>query len=190
MKGDGLANFRRILMIGLAIVLAPMALCYVAMYLWFTVPENNIRQSLNLYPEATVVLVESARYGADMYHKKLYYWTQSPIEEVQRHYESVFQPFVASQDEDGGWLISAYHLDGSIPKADSDSTYLVHSSFCADFQDNRCVSVALVDANQPDLYKLQAANPTIFRRQVSPPELANLPAKGTLIIYSYWFAGV
>jgi hypothetical protein len=190
MKGNSLANFRRALTIALAIMLAPLALCYAALYFMFTVPENNIRQSLNIYPEATAVFEESARYGADMYHKKLYYWTQAPIEDVQRHYEGVFQPFIASQDDDGGWLISAYHLDGSIPKADANFYSLSHSSFCLDFQDNRCVSVALVDAKQPDLYKLRVANPTSFRRDVSPPELANIPFKGTVIIYSHWFAGV
>jgi hypothetical protein len=189
MKGNGLANFRRALIIILAILLTPVALCYGALYVWLVVPENNIRQSLNLYPEATAVLEESGLFSPDIDRKNLYYWTQSPMEAVQSHYESNFQPFIASQDDDRDWLISAYHLDGSIPKVDADSSYLAHSSFCSDYHDGRCVSIVLVDANQPDLYKLPVANPTMFRRDVSPPELANLPRNGTLIIYGYWSQG-
>lgn len=159
------------------------------MYFLYVVPENNVRQSLQLYPDATLVLEDSARYGADMYHKSLYYWTQAPIETVQQHYEQFFHSFIATGDKYGSWLMTAYHLDGLYPEPDTDSTFLGHGSFCPDFHDERCVTISLVDAHQPDLYRLAISSPSSFYRDTPPPEFANIPLRGTVIIYSYWKAG-
>jgi len=85
--------------------------------------------------------------------------------------------------------MTAYHLDGSYPVPDTSSAFLGHGSFCPDFHDEHCVSVALLDATQIDLYRLAVSSPSLFYRLTPPPELASLPLRGTLIIYSYWVAG-
>ncbi|MEO8610500.1 MAG: hypothetical protein ABI690_21565 [Chloroflexota bacterium] len=121
--------------------------------------------------------------------KKLYYWTQASIETVQQHYEKFFHPFLATGDEYGTWEMTAYHLDSGYPEPDTDSAFLGHGSFCPNFNDERCVSIALVDAHQPDLYRLGISSPSMFRRDTAPQELANLPPRGTLIIYTYWKSG-
>jgi len=128
-------------------------------------------------------------WGGDISQKSLYYWAQAPITDVQTYYEEIFQPFLTSSDQHGNWIITAYHLDGKRPKTDKNSGYILHTSFCSDKYDSGCVTLGLVDATQIDLYRLGVSSPSTFYRLTPPPELANVPLRGTLIIYSYWIAG-
>jgi hypothetical protein len=190
MKVNSLADFRRPLTIVLAIILAPIALCYTLIYFILIAPADSLRhsiqQSLNLYPSATFVLEDQGYFGADTAIKGLYYWTSAPINDVQKYYEAFLQPFLKSNDEYGNWLISAYYLDDIYLNVDTDSAFLGHGSFCSDFNDRGCITVALVDATQLDIYRLAVSSPSMFYRLTPPPEFANLPYQGTLIIYQYW----
>ncbi len=171
------------------IVLVPIALPLLFiefLLLRLEAAEARVHQSLNVYQRATF-LYEDAKYiGANTAEKGLYYWTESPTDEVEKYYEQYFPSFVASSDEYGKWLITASNVEGSPITPVESSAYLQLGAFCNSQRHYECVSVALVDASQPDLYRLAITSVGMFRHDTPPPGLTSIPANGTLIIYNYW----
>jgi hypothetical protein len=174
--------FLRLLEIVLLLVVISGILFWVA----FRLPQERITRSLAVYANAIPVLEDQGQFGANTSQQSIYYWTSAPINDVRRYYEGFLQPFLSSSDPYGNWLITAYNLDGSIPTANTNSVFLTHKSFCSHINNRECISVALADAGQPDLYHLAISSPSNFYRATVPTEFAALPLHGTLIVYSYW----
>ncbi len=176
---------RRPLTIILAIILAPFALCIAFFYFAVVSDDLYVRPSLRVYSGANFIFEDRARWGANKAIKSLYYWTPSAISDVQQYYEGFLQPFLETRDPYGKWLISAYKIDAPDPKPDTSSAFLAFESFCSVTKDNGCVSVSLVDTEQVDEYHLAVSTVSTSYRITAPPELADLPSPGTLIIYTY-----
>src|SRR5258705_2628255 len=84
---------------------------YVLLYVEYTLPDNQVRNSLHPYPSSQLLFEDQARYGADISQRSLYYWSADSLNDVQRYYSTIFPPFDSSSTK--RWLITAFNLDGS-----------------------------------------------------------------------------
>lgn len=152
--------------------------------------EWRAKENLKLIEDVQYLFEELGLYGASSSLRSIYYWVNKPIEEVKSYYQNFTSPFIMSEDEDGGtWQIAWIQQGDTVPPEPPPPglyLYTVHESFCNYRQHYDCITIALSDASQPDLYKLPVSSPTMFRRSDNPPEFASLPQYGTLIIYSYY----
>jgi hypothetical protein len=174
---------RPIILFSIIVVLAIISVLAV---LVIESPESKIKQNLNLYQNSRLIFEDSAAYGAGAAQKNLYYWSSDPLTNIQAHYEKVIGDFVTSEDQGKEWLINAFEVNGPRPTPDTSSDFLVHKSFCPNINNEYCVSVAIVAADQPDVYMLPIMSPSGFRRSTMPTSFKDLNPQGTFIIYSYW----
>jgi len=175
----------RLPLIVLSIVVLIPATIIVVLYATSTLRENNLRSALHSYPNSQMLFEDQARFGADIAQKSLYYWTADAIELVQEYYESTFPAFRVGNAEKQ-WLITGFNPDGSPTNIFSNSSFLAHSSFCDYRQPYDCITLALINTNEPNIYTLPVMSPSTFSILTPPPNYLSIPSEGTLIIYSYY----
>ena len=148
--------------------------------------EWSIRQQFSLIDGGSWVMEESARYGANVAQASVYYWIDKPLSEVRTYYQSLTTPFQKSGDDFGEWEIAlirrgntGFATLNALPRSIS------HGSLCHDRPTYDCLTVALVSADQSERHAVGAMSPSSFRRSSEPAALAELPRRGTIIIYSY-----
>jgi hypothetical protein len=176
------------ILLAFVIILAG-ALCIAPFALFFGIPlfnEWRARQSLRLIEGAHHLFDDLGLYGGSSSLRSTYYWSDKPVEEVRSYYQTFTTPFIMSEDEYGTWEIALIKREDTIHPEPPPGLYTIHGSFCNYRQRYNCISVAIADAGQPDLYRLPISSPTMFRRSDNPPEFDSLPQYGTLIIYSYY----
>lgn len=155
--------------------------------------EWRAKQNLRLIEDAQYLFEDLGLYGGSSSQRSIYYWVNKPIEEVKTYYEDFTSPFIVSEIKGRGtWQIALIQQgDNTIPPQPPPASYFnttlntTHESFCNYKQRYDCITIALVDASQPDLYRLAVSSPTMFTRSDNPPEFVSLQY-GTLIIYSYY----
>jgi hypothetical protein len=155
-------------------------LCAIPIYLLALplIQEYTHVQSMPLYAQSEKVFEDSAVIGGGSAKKSHYYWSSDPIDTLRQFYEVRSLTFISSQDDYGEWLIAG------IQQTISPTTKIVtHESFCDD-RDYSCRTVALIDAQQANFFRM-AVMALNFRRQSEPSEIANLPPTGTLIVFTY-----
>ena len=165
-----------------------------AIYAAFTVPfvivvapsminDARVQSSFHLYPSAVHIASDEATYGGGSAKKSSYFWSEAPLNEVQVYYEQFFARFIHVPDDYGEYLATLYSLDELERERNQPTT----SDLTCDYLERyTCISLALVDAGQANIYELPVSSPSSFRRDVIPSFLATLPKSGTLIIYSYF----
>lgn len=169
----------------LIIVLLIMSSClYVFFYALFKLPDDQVRSSLHPYPSSQLLFEDQARYGADIAQRSLYYWSADSLNDVQRYYSTIFPPFDSGSTK--RWLITAFNFDGTKTNTINKSSLLDHESFCNFRQPYECITLALIEANSKDLYRLPVVSPSNFLYLTPPPNFMLIPQKGTLMVYSYY----
>jgi hypothetical protein len=159
----------------------------------FSIPLGRsplFESSLPVYRNSTFLDIESGKYGScngnylDVAH---YYWTSDPVATVRSSYEQSIPRFIESHDVNGygNWLITSYNTDGTQPKRRYWPTNLGHGGMCDCHDTYRCISVALLDASQPEWYQLAVTSVTSFRLSEYPVGNNPVPHDGTIIILSY-----
>jgi hypothetical protein len=146
------------------------------------IQEAYLRLSFKMLDNAVLIYEDSAGKQANIAQKSLYYWTETDVLSVKANYEAIYPAFRKSGDEDGEWYISASGADIFQDTA----PFLYHGAFCSRATAYRCVSITLVDAAQPDYYRMAVSSPSDFRRLVEPEPLKSVPRTGTFIILSYY----
>jgi hypothetical protein len=147
--------------------------------------EWRLERSIPVIDGADHLFRERAHYGADTAQKSLYYWSDQPIDVVAAVYAERASPFVSGEDSDGAWSIARLNYRTgewtAIPQRAGH-----HAAWC-DYRDQfNCVTVALVRANQPNLYRLGVMTPSSFARAEIPSAMQSVPDYGTVIIFSYY----
>jgi hypothetical protein len=173
----------------LFIVAIPITMCLgllIAYDLAFSAPERNMKQALHVYANATPIWEAEADYGASSHAKQLYYWTEDPLQDVQRYYESYLGPFLPKTLDSGAWLDSVFYLDLSRMPPKVTLHVIDDGAYCKYYEYYECVVVALVKADQDALYEVPFLYPGQFKIEPMPAPLAAIPKRGTLIIYRYY----
>jgi hypothetical protein len=159
-----------------------------ATLLYWTIvrPEENVKNSLRVYPNAAFIVEDQGRQGGDISLKSVYYQSSSPMQDVQTYYENIFPKFL-SGNADKEWLITAFDKNNRLPQNNNPkSIFLSHHSFCERQQPYGCVSIVLINIEQQDISQLPVISPQMVAGQPILPALKNISKKGTLIIYSYF----
>lgn len=171
----------------LSTIFVVLSVAIIVLIVTLNVPESKIRQNLNLFPNSQLIFEDSAAYGGGTRQKSVYFWTDAPLSTVQAHYEHLLGTFISSEDQGRSWMMNAFHVNNSPLNITTSSVFLTHESFCPNSRDYGCVSVALINPDQSELYTVPILSPSGFRRTSIPVSLQSLMSKGgTLIIYGYW----
>ncbi|SRR5258708_5183174 len=173
---------RRFLLIGTVIV----AICIGTLIIYHLVTrDQQVEQTFHIYSNAKLIWQDQAVYGADVAQKNLYYWTEDQIQDVQNYYEGLFPKFLSGNAQNQ-WFITGFNLDNSPLTPNTNSSFLTHPSFCSYTKPNQCVTLALIRGDQDGVYSLPVISPKSFQYSVAPPQIASLPKRGTIIVYSYY----
>jgi hypothetical protein len=138
--------------------------------------EWKTKQKFHVMSGADYLFEDQGDMGGSSTEKTVYYWIDEEPDNVERYYQRYTTPFVTNSDDYGTWRMALIR--------DENSAKTTHYCNYRDYYD--CITIALVDASQPDFYQSRAAAAGMFRRSENPPEFASLPPRGTLIVYSYF----
>lgn len=179
-------KLRRLLLTFSAVALLFLAL-FSFPFLLLQFREWSISQQFRLIDGGSWVMEESARYGANVAQTSIYYWVDKPLSEVRTYYQSPTTPFQKGEDDVGEWEIALLHRASSnLATYDGLPSAVSHGSLCNDLSTYDCVSIALVSADQVARHEIGVMSPSSFRRSSEPSALAEMPRRGTIIIYSYY----
>jgi hypothetical protein len=148
------------------------------------VQEQLLLRSLPKYSASAKVMQDVAVYGANSALKSVLYWSPDSIETIRQFYENESFVFEESIDDYGSWLIAG--VDDATRDGDFQTLYITHESFCNYKEHYHCATLALVDAAAEEFYRLPIISPSQFRLDAEPPELAQLPDYGVIIVLSYY----
>lgn len=181
-----MTKLRKLLSIFTIAVVLFLALCS----LLLVVPKFrdwSIRQQFALIDGAALVFEDSARWGANVTQTSIYYWVDRPLPEVRTYYQAFTAPFARGRRDYGEWEIALMHIgNAGVIAPDANPIPISHSSLCKNRSSYECVTIALVNADQAARHEIGVMSPSSFRRSFEPAALAELPRRGTIIIYSYY----
>lgn len=165
-----------------------MLICMTPFGLFFGIPfiqEWRTKQVLEIMEGAEYLFEDLSNYGGSTSQRSIYYWIDKSTDEVKNYYENITTAFISSEDDYGVWYIAL--IEGKNTGVEQGkSSYKVHGTLCSYHSRYDCISIALVDASQSDLYRLSVNSPSQFRRNEPPPTFVSLPKRGTLIVFSYY----
>ncbi|MEM9955802.1 MAG: hypothetical protein AAF846_29655, partial [Chloroflexota bacterium] len=167
------------------ITLILIILLSVAIGFWLYVTSPTHIINLFMYPNSQLLSKYTAGQGGNTAQSNLIYWISDDTDTVRQYFEDISVNLYSSNDDYGDWLIGQLgnnDTNSYNSAADTDS-YIIHSVLCEESEATKCVTVALLDANQPQFWQTAIISPSSFRYIEKPVEL--LPSGGTLIIYSY-----
>lgn len=156
--------------------------------------ELIVKQTLNVYDDAFRIADDWAHTYPGTINKKIFYWTEDPLETVRAYYEPYTSDFIYSHDRAGEWWIA--RMDPDVSVSIPPYEFVGHGWFCSRPDEDQgfgriheyydCVTVALVDMEQPASRAI--ISPGQFGGEVdeTPSRLGVLPRYGTLIIFGYY----
>jgi hypothetical protein len=179
---------RTVIVVLLALCISPCVFC-----LWlFWWPDFSIHMSFRLYPGAQEVSSAYGYYGAGSGLQFLYFWTEDPIDSVQRYYEDFTFPFINNDGHGGEITVFSpygseliYHsVDGSQHEIDYSREPQCHYTQIYD-----CINVRLIGVEygwRGDLPRFVWPPSYTNVQTPVPVDIVSSTGVGTLIVYSYF----
>lgn len=146
--------------------------------------EWTTRQRFDFIQEAEYLSELNAWYGNNSTQVNVYYWSPETITTVEAHYRNRGISLIESGDEYGNWKIGVLPNDNR--NVSATNQILTHPDFCSYKETYTCLSLTILDAKQPEFFRLSVFSPSNVRLIELPSRFVQLPIYGTIIIYSYY----